>query len=186
MQRVARYDLFRHSFRFAMNSNSSGKRGRRFTSEGSSSSKRSAALPMMDLKDAIDSAKLKFEAGLTEKSASVSSSTSSPGQPLAVYPATDVEVRRKVSSAPSSPGKSLSVMLPTYASSKRPRLLRESLSPRAGGRKSSLLMPANTHDDHSDHDAKKPKKPKGVSMSEVIRLHQVRDMKVTYSFSILK
>ena len=158
---------------------SSGKRGRRFTSEGTSASRRS--LPMMDLKEAIDSAKLKFEADLTGKT----SSTSSPGQPLAVYASND-EVRRKVASAPSSPGKSLSVMLPTYPS-KRPRLLRESLSPR--GRKSSLLMPANNHEGFGksqrakpaaksprmllNDDAKKPKKAKGVSMSEVIRLHQV-------------
>ena len=144
-----------------------------------SQSKTSNNAPVMDLKTALSSAKEKFEADLAII------------EPLSTTANRDRRDKRKTASAPASPGKALSVMLPTYESAKRPRL---SNSPK-NLRKSSLLMPANevlqednltaaseVKEDEEDHisrlflndPTKKHVKKgnKGVSMSEVIKLHQ--------------
>ena len=169
------------------------KRSRRSTGEslqcerkGNSSSGR-RSFPV-NLKDVLDTAKMKFEAEQDENQEIIS--------PLSVPEVnTNDELKRKASSAPASPGKSLTVNV-NGGSSKRSRMLRsESTSPKlAKVRRSSLLMPAvktdystnntgtklemseSTNSDDQDAASKKAKKrDKGVSMSEVIRLHQVSE-----------
>ena len=165
------------------------KRTRRSTGEslqsdrkGNSSGRRSFPV---NLKDVLDTAKMKFEAEQDENQELIS--------PLSVPVVnTNEELKRKASSAPASPGKSLTV---NVGSSKRSRMLRsESTSPKlAKVRRSSLLMPAvktdysandtgklemseSTISDDQEAASKKAKRhPKGVSMSEVIRLHQVSE-----------
>ena len=112
----------------------------------------------MDLKSAIDSAKEKFESDIATIRVD---DNESPNRTSS----------RKAASAPASPGKALSVMLPTYES-KRPRLLKEASSKSYS--KASLLIPANeVVDNNDDTKIKQSKKnTKGVSMSEVIKLHQ--------------
>jgi len=177
-------------------SNSLPRRNRRSTGENiqtermlNQSGRRS--LPIVNLKEVLDSAKMKFETEQDENS-------------LLSVPVnnSDEDQKGKASSAPASPVKSLTVSVPSsipicdnVVSSTRSRHLRsESTSPKA--KLSSLLMPANTKTEYSNtdqvkvdnsegsnsdvqqsallDDSKKAKKnaPKGVSMSEVIRLHQ--------------
>ena len=178
-------------------SNSLPRRNRRSTGENiqtermlNQSGRRS--LPIVNLKEVLDTAKMKFETEQDENS-------------LLSVPVnnSDEDQKGKASSAPASPVKSLTVSVPSsipicdnVVSSTRSRHLRsESTSPKA--KLSSLLMPANTKTEYSNtdqvkvdnsegsnsdvqqsallDDSKKAKKnaPKGVSMSEVIRLHQV-------------
>ena len=122
----------------------------------------------MDLKSAIDSAKEKFESDIATIRVDDIGDNESPNRISS----------RKAASAPASPGKALSVMLPTYES-KRPRLLKEASSKsysKGSHLKASLLIPANEVVDNTDNndDTKKQSKKntKGVSMSEVIKLHQ--------------
>ena len=173
-------------------SNSLSRRNRRSTGENiqgertlTQSARRS--LPMVNLKEVLVTAKMKFESEQDENSVSS-------------VPVNSEELKRKASSAPASPGKSLTVSVPNpcdnVGSSTRTRLLRsESTSPKV--KRSSLLMPASEATNYSTDqlqvvditdstnldaqqsalldETKKAKKipPKGVSMSEVIRLHQV-------------
>ena len=173
-------------------SNSLSRRNRRSTGENiqgertlTQSARRS--LPMVNLKEVLVTAKMKFESEQDENSVSS-------------VPVNSEELKRKASSAPASPGKSLTVSVPNpcenVGSTTRSRLLRsESTSPKV--KRSSLLMPASEATNYSTDqlqvvditdstnldaqqsalldETKKAKKipPKGVSMSEVIRLHQV-------------
>ena len=133
------------------------KKRRRPLTGGSSPRK---SLPMMDLKTAISSAKEKFEADIA----------------VGFENEEIINNGRKTSSAPASPGKALSVVLPAYES-KRPRLSPRNL------RKSSLLIPATEvvareatikQEEAADDQNKHQKRGnKGVSMSEVIKLHQI-------------
>ena len=119
----------------------------------------------MDLKSAIDSAKEKFESDI----ATIRVDDNNDNGDNEISP--NRTSSRKAASAPASPGKALSVMLPTYES-KRPRLLKEASSKSYS--KASLLIPANeVVDNNDDTKIKQSKKnTKGVSMSEVIKLHQ--------------
>ena len=173
-------------------SNSLSRRNRRSTGENvhgertlTQSARRS--LPMVNLKEVLVTAKMKFESEQDQNSVSS-------------VLVNREELKRKASSAPVSPGKSLTVSVPNpcdnVGSSTKSRLLRsESTSPKV--KRSSLLMPASEATNYSTDqlqvvditdstnldaqqsalldETKKAKKipPKGVSMSEVIRLHQV-------------
>jgi hypothetical protein len=159
----------------------SNKRRRRTTGSGTSGTQ---SPPFMDLKEALDSAKIKFEKDLKLQS------TDEP--PL---PSPGGKSPKKSSSAPASPNKSLTVLMPASDQPKRARLLRASVSPR--GRRSTLLMPAaaatkidqSVEEEHSTKqqlepqaeksprlllsDSRPQKRPnKAVSMNEVIKLHQ--------------
>ena len=146
-------------------------RKRRRPLTGGSSSPSRKSLPIMDLKSAIDSAKEKFESDIATIRVDDNSDNGDNESPNRTS-------SRKAASAPASPGKALSVMLPTYES-KRPRLLKEASSKsysKGSHLKASLLIPANEVVDNTDNndDTKKQSKKnsKGVSMSEVIKLHQ--------------
>ena len=137
----------------------------------------------IDIKEVLDSAKVKFESDQRQKSVTT---VSSPGQAKSE----DGKDDKKSVSAPASPNKSLTVMLPSEQPTKRARLMRSSMSPK--GRRSTLLMTAatttevkSTGGDKSPNskrmllnDSNQSKKvnedqskkvSKGVSMNEVIR-----------------
>ena len=138
----------------------SRKRTRSSTGDNSCQPPKSS-MQLLNLKDVLDSAKIKFE---TEQGPG----QTSPEQKLR---------SRKVSSAPASPSKSLTVSVGNSEPRRRSRLLKDLNTT------SSLLMPANQTsyspkvkeecvESLNDDSKKQKKKGQGVSMSEVIRLHQ--------------
>ncbi len=135
-------------------------RTRRFTGDASSLD-RAKSKANFDINDVLDSAKVKFELEQVN-TAEFEKPPVSPSR----------HTKRKISSAPASPGKALSVSVGDEAtSSKRFKTDTE-------GDSSSLLMttadsrkPSSLLEDDKKAKSNK-KKSAGVSMSEVIRLHQ--------------